>query len=108
MNPTLGCPKTVSLGVNGKFFVSFQHSDKKLYNLPTEAVAALDFDIGKVKAAWLGAKDTFVVMRTDRQVRWSSNLSNQSSGLYPGLADQIMASMDTEPRIKVSLPYPRR
>jgi hypothetical protein len=99
--PKIGCPKCVSLGVNGHYFVRFRKRSS-VYNLPCAATSHSNFDIKKVKAVWLGMEESFVLMQNDRTRRWSTNLQT----LYPGLHERISTSSNskTEVRIKVSIP----
>jgi hypothetical protein len=72
---SFGCPRYLSLGVNGHYFI--RSSSNNSYNLPKDLMEVWGGQTDKIKAVWLGMNDAWVMQLNNGAVR--KNLRNQYS-----------------------------
>jgi hypothetical protein len=97
-----GCPRYVSLGVNGHYFIrSNSHS---VWDLPRDILEQPWWQGDKIKAVWLGMNDAWVVQLKNGATR--KDLKGQYSNSDHLLREKIQTGFSTKrpgQRIKVCI-----
>jgi hypothetical protein len=101
---SFGCPRYVSLGVNGHYFI--RSNSNSAWDLPRDIIEQPWWQGDKIKAVWLGMNDAWVVQLKNGATR--KDLKGQYSNSGHLLREKIQTGFGTKrpgQRIKVCIVF---